>query len=345
MKNMTADLPARSVLLGIPVDSLTVSGALDRLFGLLESIPPEGCRMVATVNVDFVVNATGFLLHRANPELLPVLRRAALVTADGMPLVLLGRLLGAPLPERVTGADLVPLIAERAAECGRSLYFLGGTPENAAGAAEILTRRFPSLRIAGIDTPFVKLDGTPESEAQSREICERINAAHPDLVLIGFGNPKQELWLARNAARLRVPAAIGIGGTFNFICGNVKRAPRWVQRFGLEWIYRILQEPRRLWKRYGIGLLVFGGLSLEAFGASLLGRLLSPFGRSCRFKVERSGSGSIRCDCRGVVNLDNALRLEMLALRLEAASSGRGLAVENAGAALRFQLAAHRLDH
>jgi len=256
----------RPVVLGMRFDAVTVPQALDRFFELAAMPPgPRGCRIAATVNVDFVVNT-----YRAtktaprNPALANVLRRAELVIADGMPLVWLSRLIGTPLPERVTGADLVPLIAERAARDHVKLYFLGGTEEYTRRAAEILTERHPGLEIVGIDTPFVKLDA-PDAAEQDREICRKINESGASILLVGFGNPKQEIWAERNRANLKCGIAVGIGGTFNFIAGAVKRAPDWMRRSGTEWIFRILQEPGRLWKRYGYGLFVFNTIALFAF--------------------------------------------------------------------------------
>ena len=256
----------RPVVLGMHFDALTVPQALDRFFELASMPPgPRGCRIAATVNVDFIVNT--YCATRCtprNPALAAVLRRAELVIADGMPLVWLSRLLGTPLPERVTGADLVPLIAERAARDHVKLYFLGGTEQYTRSAAEILTKRYPGLEIVGIETPFVKLDA-PDAEALDREICRKINESGASILLVGFGNPKQEIWAERNRANLKCGIAIGIGGTFNFIAGAVKRAPDWMRRTGTEWIFRIIQEPGRLWKRYGFGLLVFNTMALFAF--------------------------------------------------------------------------------
>lgn len=185
----------------------------------------------------------------------------------------------------MAGADLVPLLAERAARDGLRLYFLGGAPDQTRKAEAILLERFPGLRIVGIDTPFVSPDDTEESRRQDAEICARINAARPDLLLVAFGNPKQELWLGRNAAQLKAAAAIGIGGSFNFLSGSVRRAPRWMQRSGLEWVYRIVQEPARLWKRYGLGLLKFGWLAGWSAAASWIGALLP----NCRNPFSHSG--------------------------------------------------------
>ena len=256
----------RPVVLGMRFDALTVSHALDRFFELaVAPRGPRGCRVAATVNVDFVVNTyCATKSTPRNPPLANVLRRAELVIADGMPLVWLSRLLGTPLPERVTGADMVPLIAERAAKEHVKLYFLGGAEKYTRMAADILTQRYPGLEIAGIDTPFVKLDA-PDAAELDREICRKINESGASILLIGFGNPKQEIWVERNRANLNCGIAIGIGGTFNFIAGAVKRAPDWMRKSGTEWIFRIVQEPGRLWKRYGFGLLVFNSMALSAF--------------------------------------------------------------------------------
>ena len=256
----------RPVVLGMKFDAVTVPQALDRFFELAAMPPgPRGCRIAVTVNVDFIVNTyCATKSTPRNPALARVLRRAELVIADGMPLVWLSRLIGTPLPERVTGADLVPMIAERAARDHVKLYFLGGKEEYTRSAAEILTKRYPGLEIVGIDTPFVKLDD-PDAEKTDLEICRRINESGASILLVGFGNPKQEIWAERNRANLKCGIAVGIGGTFNFIAGAVKRAPDWMRHSGTEWIFRIIQEPGRLWKRYGFGLLVFNTLALFAF--------------------------------------------------------------------------------
>ena len=256
----------RPVVLGMHFDAVTVPQALDHFFEIAAMPPgPRGCRIAATVNVDFIVNTyCATKSTPRNPALARVLRRAELVIADGMPLVWLSRLIGTPLPERVTGADMVPLIAERAARDHVKLYFLGGKEEYTRSAAEILTKRYPGLEIAGIDTPFVKLDA-PDAAEQDREICRKINESGASILLVGFGNPKQEIWAERNRANLKCGIAVGIGGTFNFIAGAVKRAPDWMRHSGTEWIFRIIQEPGRLWKRYGFGLLVFNTMALSAF--------------------------------------------------------------------------------
>ncbi len=332
---------ANTVLLGIPVKRARTKDMLDLVIAQGKDRARSGCRILVTLNVDFIVNAIGTWFHRAVPGLLPVLRDADFCCADGMPLVLLSRLLGCPLPERIAGADLVPMLAERAAKEGQSIYLLGGSPENTLRTKEILEERNPSLRIAGLDTSFVSLADSEESRRTDQAICDRINAVRPDLLLVAFGNPKQELWLAKNVSRLDAGVAIGIGGSFNFLAGAVRRAPRWMQRLGLEWIYRVAQEPSRLWKRYALGLLKFGWLGgWEILAAGLCALLLNR--RSLSFQYENGGHEVI-VDCTGVFRLGNPERLIMLAAIREAGRNACPLRRKGGGILLRFQLWAHRL--
>ena len=257
----------RPVLFGLPFDALTETETLDRIFDFAAHPGSErGCRIAATVNVDFIVNTYRTLKSApVDPALAAVLRRAELVVADGMPLVWLSRLLGTPLPERVAGSDLVPMIAERAAREGVKLYFLGGREEYTRRAAEILRERCPGLEVE-LSSPMVRLDA-PDAAERDAEICRAVNASGAAILLVGFGNPKQELWLERNRRNLDCGIAIGVGGTFNFIAGAVKRAPDWMRRSGTEWIYRVIQEPRRLWKRYFVGFFQFGVMALNALAS------------------------------------------------------------------------------
>jgi len=258
------------VILGVPIDRLTESDALERILALAGTpvTPPP---YVATVNVDFLVNTQSWWPGvPRHPELLESLREAALVTADGMPVVWASRLLGGGLPARVAGSDLVPMLARAAVPRSVSLYLLGGAGTSAQDAANRLVQQNPGLRIAGVDAPFVHVAGAAmaTSDEDDQQICARINATNANVLLIGFGNPKQEIWFARNRHRLRVGVALGVGGTFNFLTGRVGRAPAWMQRTGLEWIYRLLAEPGRLWKRYAIGLLKYGCMMLPPLAVS-----------------------------------------------------------------------------
>jgi len=249
------------LVLGVPVDDLTLDEAVARVVEMVDAFRRDGRpRQVATVNVDFLVNALAWRPnYTRHPELLDILRRADTVTADGMPIVWASRLQGAPLKERVAGSDLVPRLAEEAARRGLSLYFLGGREGIGARAAEILTERHPGLRVAGIQSPYVHVEGEELvfSDEEDAAVVQEINRSGADILLVALGNPKQEIWFHRNRDRLKVPVSIGVGGTFEFIAGTVSRAPAWMQRTGLEWIYRIGQDPRRLWKRYVVGLFKF----------------------------------------------------------------------------------------
>ena len=252
-----------SRLFGIPVAKMTESEAVERIIAMARQhhspFPvPRSPFVVATLNVDFVANAVSGWPFGGNDELWGYLKDADLVTADGMPIVALSRILRQPLPERVTGADMVPAILRRCAEEGLSVYVLGGDRDAVEEAFGKLGVESCGLRVAGIDPAFVKLD-----EPQP-EIVERINAAKPDILFVALGNPKQELWMGRNKAKLDVGAMIGVGGTFNFLAGRVKRAPRWMQKSGLEWVYRIVQEPGRLWRRYAYGLVKYSWLSFRS---------------------------------------------------------------------------------
>ena len=215
-------------------------------------------RYVGTANVDFLVQARQTKDWPAT-SLLQVLRTADLVTADGMPLVWLSRLLGCPISHRVAGADLVPHLADLCAERGYRLFLLGGEPAVARAAAEALERRNARLQIVGIATPQVQIDRTQnvEQNAVDEEIIEQIKQTKPDVLLISFGCPKQELWFARVYGRLPVPLSIGVGATFKFLAGMVQRAPFWMRKSGLEWIHRWMQEPQQLSRRYMRDLVVF----------------------------------------------------------------------------------------
>ena len=252
------------IVLGVPIDDLTMAEALDRLAGFVTAGRATGkCHQVATVNADFVVRAV------ADPELRGILQEVDMATADGMPLVWGARLLGVPLRGRVTGADLVPLFAERAAKEGYSLYFLGAAPGVAQRAAEILVARHPALKIAGVAAPpfgpVLQMDPA---------IADAVRVARPDVLMVAFGNPKQEKWIAMYSQQLGVPVSIGVGGTFDFIAGVTKRAPEWMQKTGLEWTFRLAQEPRRLWRRYVVDLFGFAVFFLRQWWAMRGGKSL-----------------------------------------------------------------------
>src|SRR5581483_4332026 len=231
-------------ILGVPLDNVTTSEAVDLVQAMVASGQPN---YLVTANVDFLVQS------RSDVELRRILAEAHLVLCDGMPLVWASRILGNPLPERVAGADLVPRLIELAEEKGQRLFFLGGTPESTAGAIQRLHERHPRLEVTGYSPPFGRL-----LEMNHEEIKQRIHAAQPDYLFVSFGCPKQEKWIAMHYQALGVPVCAGVGGTIDFLAGQLKRAPEWMRRNGLEWVYRLLQEPRRLLGRYTRDLWVFG---------------------------------------------------------------------------------------
>jgi N-acetylglucosaminyldiphosphoundecaprenol N-acetyl-beta-D-mannosaminyltransferase len=231
----SAKLP--TALLGVPFDNLTISEALDRIDNMVASGDPH---YVVTANVDFCVQSF------EDVELRRILVEAHLTLCDGTPLLWASRLFGNPLPERVAGADLVPMLIKRASEKGHRIFFLGGAPEVTRQAVQRLERLHPQVVIAGHYSPPFR----PLLDMNHDEIVERIRAARPDLLFVSFGCPKAEKWMAMHYRRLGVPVSIGVGATIDFLAGNVRRAPDWMQRGGLEWLFRMAQEPRRLCSRY-----------------------------------------------------------------------------------------------
>ena len=232
-------------LLGVAFDNLTLRECVDRIE---EMIASRRSHYVVTANVDFLAQA------RRDLELQHILLNAPLVLCDGTPLVWASRLFGNPLPERVAGADVVPELIRVAAERQYRLFFLGATEEANTEAIARLRARFPGLQIEHYSPPF-----RPLPELDDAEIIRRIRAAQPDLLFVAFGCPKAEKWMAMHYPELGVPVAMGVGATIDFLAGRVKRAPLWMQRGGVEWVYRLGQEPRRLLKRYATDLWYFAG--------------------------------------------------------------------------------------
>ena len=224
-------------ILGVPCHHVTMAGAL----GLLEQMIISGRTYhVATANVDFAVQALG------DVELRRLLCDADLVLGDGTPLLWASHLLGNALPERVAGSDLMPLLLDKAEAKGWRVFFLGGTEENLAEASVRLRASNPRLQLVGAYSPPFK----PLIEMDHEDILLRIRNAHPDILFVAFGCPKQEKWIGMNHQKLGVPVSIGIGASIDFIAGAQRRAPIWMRRAGLEWIFRLVQEPRRLFRRY-----------------------------------------------------------------------------------------------
>lgn len=201
------------------------------------------------------------------PELATLVRGAGLATPDGMPLVWLGRLRGYPV-ERVYGPDLMLAICERGlASCCRH-YFYGGAPGVADELARRLRQRLPGLLVVGVESPPFRALTAEEQKATAA----RIDASRADVVWVGLGTPKQDYWVGRFRPLLQAPVLIAVGAAFDFHAGRVRQAPRWAQRSGLEWLYRLTQEPGRLWRRYLLGNPRFVALALRQLLAERLAR-------------------------------------------------------------------------
>lgn len=224
---------------GLLFDDVTTGEATARIVELarLRDRP----RFVCTGNLDHLAIAAEDREFKAAYE------AADLVVADGAPVVWLSKLGGTPLKERVAGSDLFWTLGKASAESGVTLFFLGGVEGAAEAAKAELERRYPGAKIVGTYCPPFATFGTQEEQDRIRDEVKR---AKPDILLVAFGAPKQEKWIARNKDRLGVPVAIGVGGSFEMASGMLKRAPVWMQRSGLEWAYRFAQQPRRLFDRY-----------------------------------------------------------------------------------------------
>ena len=224
--------PGHRVILSVPVHDVTYTETLDWIQRAITAGEP---RQLCTVNPEFVMTA------QIHSEFLRVLQNADLCLPDGQGLLWAARWHGLALRERVAGSTLLGLLAERAAIHGWRMFFLGAAPGVAARTAAILERQHQDL--PAIET----MEGNPRPEAAAG-IVARVRAARPDILLVAFGAPTQELWINRHSETLRVPLMIGIGGAFNFLAGVTPRAPLWAQRLGLEWLHRLCMQPWR-WRR------------------------------------------------------------------------------------------------
>lgn len=227
---------------GLPLTPYRLTDAVDRIDELIEARIPS---YLITANLHYA------MLSDQSAELREVNRNAAFIVADGMPLVWASRLQKTPLPERVAGSDLIYRLGELAARRSRRLYLLGGAPGVAVEAARKLEERYPGLVIAGTHSPpFRAL-----TEEEHAAMMSQIRAARPDILVVAFGQPKGELWVAQHYKVLKAPVSIQLGASLDFVAGKVRRAPRWMQRSGLEWTFRFMQEPRRLAGRYARNIL------------------------------------------------------------------------------------------
>lgn len=222
-------MPKKVTILGVPVDAITMGEAVARIDGFIEKRTPV---LVATANAEMLMRAT----H--DGALRRILQGAAMVTPDGAGTVWAAHHLGHAMPERVAGYDMVQELMREAPAKHRRIFFFGSAPGVADKAKKKAEQLYPGIEIVGTRNGFF-------TAADEPAIIEEIKAAHPDILLAALGVPKQEKWLAKHLSELGVPVAIGVGGTFDVMAGVMKRAPHWMQRAKLEWLFRGMMQPQR----------------------------------------------------------------------------------------------------
>lgn len=242
-----AQRDVRIEIMGCGVDNLTMEETLETIEGFIHDQTPH---QHVVVNVDKIVKA------QHDPALREIINQCHLINADGMPVVWASRLLGKPLKERVAGIDLFEALMQRAAERGWRVYLLGAKEEVVLRVRQLFESRFPALVVAGHRNGYWRAE-------EEESVADAIRQARADLLFVAISSPKKEKFLGRWQGSMGVPFAMGVGGSFDVFAGLVKRAPRWMQLSGLEWFYRFLQEPRRMFRRYFIEDMAFVGLLLR----------------------------------------------------------------------------------
>ena len=240
---------AKSTIGGVRVDKVSIDDTLKFCDQFIRTRVPHQI---------VVVNAAKIVKAKADRSLRRIINDADLVGADGMPLVWLSKLLKNPIPGRVNGTDLMGKLVERAAQEGYSIYFLGARPEVVRKVVSVYIKQYPTLNVVGFRDGYFQRD-------EEEKVVEGIRESGADIIFLAFGSPKKEKFVHRHLYKMNVPVVHGVGGSFDVIAGVTKRAPVWMQNRGLEWVYRLLQEPRRMWKRYlftNVGFILVAGLEI-----------------------------------------------------------------------------------
>jgi N-acetylglucosaminyldiphosphoundecaprenol N-acetyl-beta-D-mannosaminyltransferase len=245
----------RRELLGLPFDAVTMDGAIQRCLSWC-----SGARAAHTV---ITANSAVLCMMRRDPELRQACLAGDLIVPDGMSVVWASRLSGARFPERVTGVDLMTRLL--AAGAGLRAYFLGAKREVVSRLAALCARNHPGLQVVGYRDGYFSASDHPA-------IVEQIRSLAPHFLFVGMPSPFKETWCEKNRERLNVPVIMGVGGSFDVLAGEVRRAPRWMQSVGMEWSWRLLMEPRKMWKRY----LTTNAEFLWLAGGEILSRRVRP---------------------------------------------------------------------
>lgn len=262
------DVTAASTdILGVNISAINMPSAIDTIEGWVTTNEP---------NYVCIFTVHGIMECQRDPRLRRVVNAAGLRTPDGMPLVWLSRRAGHHHVSRVYGPDLMLELAARSAHTGHRHYFYGGAPGVADLLAERLGKRFPGLQVAGTYSPPMLSVGSLEQD----DTIAQINASGADIIWVGLGTPKQDWWVANHRPLLNAPVLIAVGAAFDFHSGRVRQAPQWIQHRGLEWLFRLFQDPKRLWRRY-----IFDNARFVR--AILLRRFAEPHGRRRRSMSHR----------------------------------------------------------
>lgn len=229
---------ARMRLMNTEIDNLTMDETLDAIDSLIKE---DNCSYVVTPNVDHIVQL------EKDEELKRVYENASLILTDGKPLIWISNWYKTPIKEKISGSDLFPRVCDLAAKKGYTMYLLGAAEGVADKAAKNLMDKYKGLNIVGTYSPPF---GFEKDKLELKKIERQIQEVHPDILIVGLGCPKQEKYMYHHCKELDVPISFGLGASIDFEAGNIKRAPRWMSEHGLEWLYRITQDPKRLAKRY-----------------------------------------------------------------------------------------------
>ncbi|MCB9101819.1 MAG: WecB/TagA/CpsF family glycosyltransferase [Anaerolineales bacterium] len=253
---MLSQTPPTATILSVKIHALTNAQTLALIEQFVASGRPH---QLTTTNPEFVIEA------QHDEEFRRIINNAALSLPDGIGLLKAARFLGAtPLPERVAGSDLVSRLAELSHRQGYRIFFLGAQPGVAEQAIANLKHRYPQLQVAGCYA------GSPDPE-ENEALLQRILPTKPDILLVAYGHPNQDKWIDRNLERLQIPVCIGVGGSFDFLAGTSKRAPRWLQQLHLEWLHRLITQPWR-WRRVWNAVVYFSWLVLASKLRGVTGR-------------------------------------------------------------------------
>lgn len=237
VENLLRGAKSQFKVLGVRVDTVQMPEVISRMETWIQQ--HERTHYIAVTGMHGVAEAQN------SPFFKQVLNGADLVVPDGISLVWMGRLRGQRLKRRVCGPDLMPVFCAQTAEKGYRHFFYGGAPGVAGRVAEVLARRFAGLQLAGTYSPPFR----PLTDPEEKEILTLIESSRPDVLWVGLSTPKQERWMYEHRDKLSVPVMVGVGAAFDFTIGRIKRAPPWIGQHGLEWLWRLVAEPRRLWRR------------------------------------------------------------------------------------------------